>query len=118
MGGAVSIGRFQLAQDPSIIQKREAFLRYRAPGDMLAVFRMGVHYQALHSLTLLGIGLLALQHPSRPLAWSGALISIGMLLLSWLPAGWVGIHLLPALLFIVIGKGARYTLLMAAIPAG
>jgi len=50
--------------------------------DMLAVFRTGVHYQALHSLTLFGIGLLALQHPSRPLAWSGTLICMGMLLFS------------------------------------
>jgi len=45
----------------------------------------------------------------------------------WLPlvgdplciaAGWSGIRLLPALLFIGIGKGARYALLMAAIPVG
>ena len=48
-----------------------------------------------------------------------------LLLLSWLPlvgdplcvaAGWAGIRLLPALLFIGIGKGARYALLMAAVP--
>lgn len=50
-----------------------------------------------------------------------------LLLLSWLPlvgdplcvaAGWAGIRLPPALLFIAIGKGARYALLMAAIPVG
>jgi len=50
-----------------------------------------------------------------------------LLLLSWLPlvgdplcvaAGWAGIRLRPALLFIGIGKGARYALLMAAIPVG
>ncbi len=48
-----------------------------------------------------------------------------LLLLSWLPlvgdplcvaAGWAGIRLLPTLLFIGIGKGARYALLMAAVP--
>ena len=47
-----------------------------------------------------------------------------VLLLSWVPligdplclvAGWSGIRLLPALVFIVIGKGARYALLLAAV---
>jgi len=50
-----------------------------------------------------------------------------LLLLSWLPlvgdplcvaAGWAGVRLRPALLFIAIGKGARYAMLMAAIPVG
>jgi hypothetical protein len=36
MGGAVSIGRFQLVPDPSIIQKRQAFLRYRRPSNIPA----------------------------------------------------------------------------------
>ncbi len=44
-----------------------------------------------------------------------------LLLLSWLPvigdplclaAGWIGIRLLPALLFITVGKGVRYALLL------
>ena len=48
-----------------------------------------------------------------------------LLLLSWLPligdplcvaAGWAGVRLPPALLFIALGKGARYAVLMAAIP--
>jgi len=33
-------------------------------------------------------------------------------------AGWAGIRLLPALLFIAIGKGARYGLLIGAVPVG
>ncbi|MES9869999.1 MAG: VTT domain-containing protein [Sedimenticola sp.] len=50
-----------------------------------------------------------------------------LLLLSWLPvvgdplclaAGWSGIRLLPALLFIAIGKAARYGVLLALLPAG
>jgi hypothetical protein len=36
MGGAVSIGRFQFVPDPSIIQKRQAFLGYRRPGNIPA----------------------------------------------------------------------------------
>ncbi|OOZ37513.1 YqaA family protein [Solemya velesiana gill symbiont] len=48
-----------------------------------------------------------------------------LLLLSWLPvvgdplclaAGWSGIRLLPAALFIVIGKGLRYGILLALLP--
>ncbi|OQX32148.1 MAG: hypothetical protein B0D96_07365 [Candidatus Sedimenticola endophacoides] len=48
-----------------------------------------------------------------------------LLLLSWLPvvgdplclaAGWSGIRLLPALLFIALGKGVRYALLLAVVP--
>lgn len=47
-----------------------------------------------------------------------------VLLLSWMPiigdplclvAGWGGIRLLPALVFILIGKGGRYALLLAAV---
>lgn len=47
-----------------------------------------------------------------------------VLLLSWVPiigdplclvAGWSGIRLLPALVFIAIGKGIRYAVLLAAI---
>jgi hypothetical protein len=36
VGGAVSIGRFQLVADPSIIQKRQAFLGYRRPSNIAA----------------------------------------------------------------------------------
>lgn len=48
-----------------------------------------------------------------------------LLLLSWLPivgdplcvaAGWAGIRLLPALLFIALGKGLRYALLLYLLP--
>ncbi|MES9856520.1 MAG: VTT domain-containing protein [Sedimenticola sp.] len=48
-----------------------------------------------------------------------------LLLLSWLPvigdplclaAGWAGIRLLPAFLFIAIGKGIRYALLLYLLP--
>lgn len=50
-----------------------------------------------------------------------------LLLLSWLPilgdplclaAGWARIRLLPAILFIGIGKGARYAILLYALPTG
>jgi len=49
-----------------------------------------------------------------------------LLLLSWAPiigdplcvaAGWAGIRLLPALLFMAIGKGLRYALLLYLLPA-
>jgi hypothetical protein len=36
IGGAVSIERFQFVPDPSIIQKRQAFLGYRRPGNIPA----------------------------------------------------------------------------------
>ncbi len=48
-----------------------------------------------------------------------------LLLLSWLPvigdplclaAGWAGIRLAPATLFIVVGKGIRYALLILLLP--
>ncbi len=50
-----------------------------------------------------------------------------LLLLSWLPlvgdplcvaAGWAGVRLLPATLFIALGKGARYAALMLTVPSG
>ena len=50
-----------------------------------------------------------------------------LLLLSWLPlvgdplcvaAGWAGVRLLPATLFITLGKGARYAALILAVPSG
>ncbi len=49
-----------------------------------------------------------------------------LLLLSWLPvigdplclaAGWAGVRLPPALLFIAIGKGIRYALLLYLLPS-
>lgn len=48
-----------------------------------------------------------------------------LLLLSWVPvigdplcvaAGWTGIRLLPALLFIAVGKGLRYAVLLVLLP--
>ncbi len=36
VGGTVPIGRLQFVTNPSIIQKRQAFLRYRRPGDIAA----------------------------------------------------------------------------------
>ena len=72
--------------------------------------------------------------PSQRLAGSRqqkALRGIGrygspLLLLSWLPvigdplclaAGWTGVRLLPASLFIALGKGLRYTALLSAVSA-
>lgn len=48
----------------------------------LAVFQTGTHYQLIHALALLGVGLLAVQRPSRLLNCAGALFTLGVVLFS------------------------------------
>ncbi len=57
-------------------------LKARLSSELMAIFHTGVQYQGIHSLALLGVGLLALQHPSRALNWSGTLFTMGILLFS------------------------------------
>jgi uncharacterized membrane protein YgdD (TMEM256/DUF423 family) len=51
------------------------------PGHMIS-WQKAVHYQGLHTLALLGVGLLALQHPGRALNMAGWLFLAGILLFS------------------------------------
>jgi uncharacterized membrane protein YgdD (TMEM256/DUF423 family) len=48
----------------------------------LAVFQTGTHYQLIHALALFGVGLLAVQRPSRLLNCAGALFTLGVVLFS------------------------------------
>jgi uncharacterized membrane protein YgdD (TMEM256/DUF423 family) len=57
-------------------------LRSRIPDDLYSAFQTGVHYQGVHSLLLLIIGLLGLHHASSWLHRSGWLIQAGILLFS------------------------------------
>lgn len=57
-------------------------LKSRLTGDYLAVFHTGSHYQMLHALALFGVGLLALQRPSRLVNWAGGLFALGIALFS------------------------------------
>lgn len=51
--------------------------------DLLAVYRTGVDYQAIHGLGLLAVGvLLALWGPSRTLQAAGAALLLGIVLFS------------------------------------
>jgi uncharacterized membrane protein YgdD (TMEM256/DUF423 family) len=57
-------------------------LRGRISADLYTVFQTGVHYQGVHSLLLLIIGLLGLHHATAWLHRSGWLIQAGILLFS------------------------------------
>ncbi|WP_263143033.1 DUF423 domain-containing protein [Pseudomonas sp. RIT-PI-AD] len=57
-------------------------LRSRLSAEYLAVFHTGVQYQLVHALALLGVGLLALQAPSRGLGYAGGAFALGILLFS------------------------------------
>lgn len=50
--------------------------------DALSLWQTGVFYQAIHSLALLGVGVLQLIRPSRTLNLSGWGFSLGILLFS------------------------------------
>ena len=52
------------------------------PAQHLEWWHKAVDYQALHSLALLASGLLALQHPSKPLQFSAWSVLLGLLLFS------------------------------------
>lgn len=57
-------------------------LEARLPASHLVWWHKAVTYQGLHTLALLGSGLLALQYPSRPLQIAGWLFLTGILLFS------------------------------------
>jgi len=57
-------------------------LEARLPAGHLIWWQKAVNYQGLHTLALLGAGLLALHHPSRVLMYAGGLFLIGILLFS------------------------------------
>ena len=57
-------------------------LQNQLPANHLEWWQKAVDYQALHSLALLVVGLLALHRSSTLLAWSGGLFVIGSLLFS------------------------------------
>jgi uncharacterized membrane protein YgdD (TMEM256/DUF423 family) len=57
-------------------------LEARLPPGHLIWWQKAVHYQGLHTLALLGVGLLALQHPERALSAAGWLFVAGILLFS------------------------------------
>lgn len=48
----------------------------------LAVFQTGAHYQLIHALALLGVGLLALLRPAPLVNCAGALFALGIALFS------------------------------------
>lgn len=50
--------------------------------EYLQVFQTGAHYQLMHSLALLAVGLLLLQAPQPLLRASGTLFALGILLFS------------------------------------
>nr|WP_298144228.1 DUF423 domain-containing protein [uncultured Pseudomonas sp.] len=57
-------------------------LKSRLSADYLAVFQTGTHYQLIHALALLGVGLLALHVPGRLVNMAGGLFALGLLLFS------------------------------------
>jgi len=57
-------------------------LKSQLTADYLRVFNTGSHYQLLHALALFGVGLLALQRPSRLVNVAGGLFALGILLFS------------------------------------
>ena len=57
-------------------------LKNRLTPEYLAIFHTGVTYQLVHTLALLGIGLLATQVQGRLITWAGASFAIGIVLFS------------------------------------
>ena len=57
-------------------------LEGRLPAGHLVWWQKAVDYQGLHTLALLGTGLLGLRHPGRALSLAGWLFVCGMLLFS------------------------------------
>ncbi|MET1080402.1 MAG: DUF423 domain-containing protein [Pseudomonas sp.] len=55
-------------------------LKSRLSAEYLAVFQTGVHYQLVHALALLAVGLLASPLGGRWLSLAGGLFSLGILL--------------------------------------
>ncbi len=102
------------------------------PASLLIVATVG---NTLGGMTSWGIGRwLRYRYPGRALSGEGAQRALKwternggpILLLAWLPvigdplclaAGWLRIHPVPAMLYIAIGKAARYGILLAAVDA-
>ncbi|MCU7905586.1 MAG: DUF423 domain-containing protein [Candidatus Thiodiazotropha sp. (ex Epidulcina cf. delphinae)] len=57
-------------------------LEVKLPSAHLAWWQKAVHYQGLHTLALLGAGLLALQRPGRILLFAGGFFLAGILMFS------------------------------------
>jgi uncharacterized membrane protein YgdD (TMEM256/DUF423 family) len=57
-------------------------LRKHLSPEMLDVFQTAAHYQMVHALALIAVGLLALQRPSRCLKVAGIGFALGILLFS------------------------------------
>ncbi|MGQ7960557.1 DUF423 domain-containing protein [Pseudomonas sp. SP16.1] len=57
-------------------------LKARLSPEHLAVFQTGSHYQLIHALALLGVGLLALHAPGRLVNLAGGAFALGILLFS------------------------------------
>lgn len=57
-------------------------LKARLVAEQLATLQTGVHYQMLHALALLVVGMLGLQRPQRLLQLAGCFFMLGVLLFS------------------------------------
>lgn len=57
-------------------------LKQRLTAEYLAVFQTASHYQLIHALALLGVGLLALQAPGRLVNLAGSAFALGIALFS------------------------------------
>lgn len=57
-------------------------LRGRIEPRMLEIFETGAHYQIVHALALIAVGLIALQRPGGALSIAGVGFTIGILLFS------------------------------------
>lgn len=57
-------------------------LKSRLSAEYLAIFQTGSHYQLIHALALLGVGLLSLHLPGRLVNAAGGLFALGILLFS------------------------------------
>ena len=57
-------------------------LKARLSPEHLAVFQTGSHYQLIHALALLGVGLLALHAPGRLVNLAGGAFALGIRLFS------------------------------------
>ncbi|MCG8427107.1 MAG: DedA family protein [Chromatiales bacterium] len=114
----------------------EAVLGYSAlqSDDTLLLWGLATLGNTLGGLTSWGIGWwLNRRYPAKTLTKAAHLRALErlqqhgspLLLLSWVPvigdplclaAGWAGIRFLPSVIFIAIGKGARYALLLTLLP--
>lgn len=58
-------------------------LKNRVPENLMGTWETAAHYQGIHSLALLAVGILLLHWPaSMALRWAGGLFSVGIVLFS------------------------------------